>query len=306
MPQSRLIGGQIGDIRAGDFRDVCDIAEVVKTMSKSQAKNFFENWFRPFLVETRFGRGSGTFTGYYEASLHGSKVKTEKYQYPIYAKPKDLTTEPYFSRAEIEGGALKGKGLELLYVDDKADLFSLHIQGSGRVILPNGSEVRVAFAGRNNLPFSGVSTYMADHGYIARNQMNAESVRNWLKENPDKSDEVMNVNNAYTFFKIADGEYIVGGQGVPLTPERSMAVDDDIIPYGLPLWLETNLTSKGGSSQSYNHLFIAQDTGSAIKGTIRGDIFFGFGEEAEQKASYMHAQGRYFILLPVNLIDRLR
>ena len=125
MPQSRLIGGQIGNITAGDFRDVCDIAEVVKSMSAGQTKNFFENWFRPFLVQTSSGRDTGTFTGYYEASLNGSKVKTERYQYPLYARPKDLTTEPYFSRAEIESGALEGKGLELLYVDDKVDLFFL-------------------------------------------------------------------------------------------------------------------------------------------------------------------------------------
>lgn len=306
MPQSRLIGGQIGDIYASDFRDVCDIAQVVKTMSNQQTKNFFENWFRPFLVQTRFGRETGTFTGYYEASLRGSKVKTEKYRYPIYARPKDLTTEPYLSRAEIEDGALEGKGLELLYVDNKVDLFFMHIQGSGRVVMPNGSEIRVSFAGRNNLPFSGVTNYMVDKGYIARNQMNAESVRNWLKTNPDKADEVMKVNSSYVFFKIVDGEYIIGGQGVPLTPERSLAVDSEIIPYGLPLWLETSLTGKGGSSEKYNRLFVAQDTGSAIKGTTRGDIFFGFGEQAEIKASYMHSPGKYFVLLPVNVVDRLR
>jgi membrane-bound lytic murein transglycosylase A len=306
MPQNRLIGGQIGDIRASDFRDVCEIAEVVKTMSASQTKNFFENWFRPFLVETRFGRSSGTFTGYYEASVNGSRVKSEEYQYPIYARPKDLTTEPYFSRAEIEDGALDGKGLELLYVDNKVDLFFLQIQGSGRVVTPNGAEIRITFAGRNNLPFSGVSNYLVEKGYLTRSQLNAESIRNWLKNNPDKADEVMNINSSYVFFKIAEGENVVGGQGVPLTAERSLAVDSELIPYGLPLWLETNLKSKSGSTQNYNRLFIAQDTGSAIKGAIRGDIFFGYGKEAEEKASYTHAQGRYFVLLPVNVIDRLR
>ncbi|MBU6140206.1 MAG: MltA domain-containing protein [Proteobacteria bacterium] len=306
MPQSRLIGGQIGDIKVGDFRDVCDIADLVKTMSNGQAKNFFENWFRPFLVETRLGRSTGLFTGYYEASLNGSKVKTEKYQYPLYAKPRDLTSEPYFSRAEIEDGALDGKGLELLYVDNKADLFFMHIQGSGRIKMDNGAEIHVAFAAKNNQPFSGISNYLVDHKYLNRNQMNAESVRNWLKANPDKADEAMNINSAYTFFRIADGEYIVGGQGVPLTAERSLAVDSDVIPYGMPLWLETNLKKKDGSTENYSHLFIAQDTGSAIKGTIRGDIFFGYGDKAEELASYTASQGRYFILLPVNVVEKIR
>ncbi|MBM3579824.1 MAG: hypothetical protein FJX34_03525, partial [Alphaproteobacteria bacterium] len=193
MPQKRVIGGQIGDITAGDFRDVCDIANIVKTMTSAQAKNFFENWFRPFTVETRFGLGSGLFTGYYEASLNGSKVKTEKFQYPIYAKPKDLD----LTRAEIEDGVLKGKGLELLYTDDKVALFFMQIQGSGRAKMPDGAEVRLSFAARNNQPFVPVVNYMSKQGYLKK----GVSVREWLKANPDKMDAVMNTNPAYTFFK---------------------------------------------------------------------------------------------------------
>lgn len=306
MAQNRSVGGQISDIKVGDFRDVCDIAQIVKGMSDSQAKNFFENWFKPFLVSNSSKGSKGTFTGYYEASLKGSKIQTEKFQYPVYARPKDLTSEPYLSRKEIENGALEGKGLELLYVDNKSELFSMHIQGSGRVELTNGNVVRVAFAGRNNLPFTGVGSYMVEKGYINRSNLNAQSVKEWIDSNPDKADEVMNVNNAYTFFKIADGEYVVGGQGVPLTAERSLAVDSEVIPYGFPLWLDTNLTRKGGSKEKYSHLFVAQDTGSAIKGAVRGDIFFGYGDDAEEKASYMSSQGKYYILLPINMVDKMR
>jgi membrane-bound lytic murein transglycosylase A len=305
MAQNRLIGGQIGEITVGDFRDVCDIAEVVKTMSAKQAQNFFENWFKPFLVESRFGNSKGLFTGYYEASLNGSKVKSEKFKYPLYAKPKDLGSDPYLSRREIESGALKNKDLEVIYVDDKVDLFFMHIQGSGRVRLPSGAEVRVAYAGRNNQPFTGVANYMADHGMIERSNMSAASVREWLKKNPEKADEVMNINAAYTFFKIADGEYVVGGQGVPLTTEHSLAVDSEIMPYGFPLWVETDLRRKDGHKEKYDHLFIAQDTGSAIKGVVRGDIFFGHGIDAEEKASYMASQGKYYALLPINVVDKI-
>lgn len=305
MAQNRLIGGQIGEITVGDFRDVCDIAQVVKTMSAKQTKNFFENWFKPFLVETRFGNSKGVFTGYYEASLNGSKVKTEKYQYPVYARPKDLMSDPYLSRKDIEQGALRGKGLEILYVDDKTDLFFMHIQGSGRVKLNNGTEVRVAYAGRNNQPYTSVSNYMADQGYLERSNLNAATVKEWLKAHPEKMDEVMNVNAAYTFFKIFDGEYVVGAQGAPLTPERSLAVDSDIIPYGSPLFVSTQLKKKDGSKDNYSHLLIAQDTGSAIKGVVRGDIFFGHGREAEEKAYYMASQGRYYILLPINVVDKM-
>lgn len=305
LPQTRLIGGQIGEISAADFRDVCEIANVVKGMSDAQIKNFFENWFRPFLVADRSGNSKGLFTGYYEAELHGSKIKSDKYKYPIYAKPKDLGSAPYLSRKEIEEGALKNKDLELLYVDDKVDLFFMHIQGSGRVVLPNGSVVRLAFAARNNQPFTAISNYLVDNNCLERSKMSANSVRQWLKENPDNADEAMNVNAAYIFFRISDSEYVIGGEGVPLTPEHSLAVDSDIIPYGFPLWLETEI-KKNGVKEKYNQLFVAQDTGSAIKGTVRGDIFFGHGVEAEEKASSMANSGKYYIFLPNNIADKIK
>jgi membrane-bound lytic murein transglycosylase A len=304
LAQNRLIGGQIGEITVGDFRDVCEIAQVVKTMSNKQTRNFFENWFKPFLVETRFGNSKGVFTGYYEASLNGSRVKSEKFKYPIYARPKDLASDPYLSRKEIEEGALAHKHLELMYVDDKVELFFMHIQGSGRIKMPNGSEIGVAYAGRNNQPYTSVGNYMADKGYLQRDKINSATIKEWMKNNLDKADEVMNINAAYTFFKIADSEYVVGAQGVPLTAERSLAVDSDIIPYGFPLFVDTHLKKKDGSKDRYSHLFIAQDTGTAIKGTVRGDIFFGHGETAVEKASYMASQGQYYILLPINVVDK--
>ncbi len=305
LPEKRLIGGQIGEITVGDFRDVCDIADIVKTMNAKQTKNFFENWFKPFLVTNRSGNSKGLFTGYYEASLTGSKIKTAKYKYPIYGRPKDLSTTAYLSRKEIEEGALKGKNLELLYTDDKVGLFFMHIQGSGRVKLENGTEIRLAYAGRNNQPFTAVSNYMADHGLIERGKMSSQSVRDWMNNNLDEADEVMNINAAYTFFKISDGEYVVGAQGVPLIAEHSLAVDSDIIPYGSPLFVETMLKKKDGSKSKFQELFIAQDTGSAIKGVVRGDIFFGYGKDAEEKASYMASQGQYYILLPINVVDKI-
>lgn len=306
MAQNRLVAAQIGNITADDFHDVCDIAEVVKTMNEKQAQNFFENWFKPFLVENRFGSSNGVFTGYYEASLRGSKTKSDVYKYPIYGKPHDLTNEPYLSREEIENGALKNKNLELLYVDDKVDLFFMHIQGSGRVRLPNGVEVRIAYAGRNNQPFTAVSNYMVDKGLIDRSTMSSATVKDWMKRNIERADEIMNVNAAYTFFRIADSEYVVGAQNVPLTPERSLAVDNEIIPYGLPLWVDTSLKKRDGSKEKYSHLLIAQDTGSAIKGAVRGDIFFGNGKDAEEKAFYMASQGQYYILLPINIVDKMQ
>src|SRR3989338_6282238 len=159
MPQNRFIGGQIGEITPADFRDVCEIGEVIKGLSDKQVDNFFRNWFQPFLVTNRDGNSKGIFTGYYETSLNGSKIKTDEYKYPIYAKPKDLNGEPYLSRAEIEAGALKDKKLELLYVNDNVELFFMHIQGSGRIKLTNGGIARLSFAAKNNQPYISISNY---------------------------------------------------------------------------------------------------------------------------------------------------
>lgn len=304
MPQTRSIGAQIGDISAGDFRDVCEIANVVKGMSNNQIKNFFENWFKPFLVATRSGESKGLFTGYYEADLRGSKIKSEKYKYPIYAKPKDLSSEPYLTRKEIEDGALRDKDLEILYVDDIADLFFLHVQGSGRVTLPNGAVVRLSFAAKNNQPYTSIGGYFADNNLIPRDKISADTIKEWLRANPDKAAEAMNYNASYIFFKISDAEYVIGAQGVPLTPEHSLAVDSDVIPYGSPLWVETSF-KKNGAKEKYNQLVIAQDTGSAIRGVVRGDIFFGHGADAESKASSMASSGYYYILLPNNVVDKI-
>jgi membrane-bound lytic murein transglycosylase A len=304
MPQNSPLNGKLLDITAGDFRDVCDIGEVVKQMSAKQTKNFFENWFKLFLVESKSGEEKGVFTGYYEASLRGSFVKNDKYKYPIYAKPKDVNFDANLTRKDIENGALASQKLELIYVDDKVDLFFMHIQGSGRVILPNGNEIRLAFAGKNQHPFNAISNEMFEKGLISKEEYNSKGVRKWLKSNPEKAEEIMNLNNSFTFFRIFDNEYVIGAQGVPLTPERSLAVDNEIMPFGTPLWVQTHLKNSD-NKERFNKLMIAQDTGSAIKGVVRGDIFFGYGEDAENKAFTMASKGKYYVLLPINFVDKV-
>lgn len=304
MPQNSPLNGKLLDITAGDFRDVCEIAEVVKQMSAKQTKNFFENWFKLFLVESRSGDEDGLFTGYYEASLRGSFVKSDKYKYPIYAKPKEVNFDANLTRKDIENGALASQKLEIIYVDDKVDLFFMHIQGSGRVILPNGNEIRLAYAGKNQHPFNAISNEMFERELITKEEYNSKGVRNWLKNNPEKADEIMNLNNSFTFFKIFDSEYVVGAQGVPLTSERSLAVDNEIMPFGVPLWVQTKLKNSD-KKEPFHKLMIAQDTGSAIKGAVRGDIFFGYGNVAEDKAFTMASKGQYYVLLPINFVDKV-
>lgn len=306
MAEETSISTQITKIKVKDFRDVCDIAQVIKTMNSKQAQNFFENWFTPFLVSDKRGNEDGIFTGYYEASLNGSRTKSEKYRYPIYGKPSDLTYDPYLTRAEIENGALLNKNLELFYVDDKVDLFFMHIQGSGRVILENGSEVKVGFLAKNNQPFISIGGYMSENGYLAPDNVNAKTIKKWLKNNPDKMDEIMNINTSFIFFRVSEDENIVGAQGVPLTGGHSLAVDNEIIPYGFPIWVTTYLKNENKTKTPYSDLLISQDTGSAIKGAVRGDIFFGYGKENEEKAYFMASKGQYYILLPNNIVDNIK
>lgn len=305
MPQNISIGKQLGYVTAGDFRDVCEIGNLVKTMSSKQARNFFENWFKPFAILNRTGNSVGIFTGYYEANLQGSRVKTDIFKYPVYAKPKDLGKEPYLTRKEIEEGALDNKELELLYVDDKVELFFLHVQGSGRVALADGSMIKVAYAAKNNRNYTSIGAYMENNLLLPRGKVSADTIKEWMRNNPEEADAVMQSNEAFVFFRLSDSENIVGAQNVPLTAERSLAVDKKIIPYGFPLWVETTLKGKDAFKSKYNKLMVSQDTGSAIKGAVRGDIFFGYGEEAESKASYMASRGEYYILLPINVVDKM-
>lgn len=296
MPDNKQIGGKIGDIIVGDFHDVCDIAEVVKGMSSRQARNFFENWFVPFEVSDRNGNEQGLFTGYFVPELRGSKNKTDLYQYPVYARPQDLT----LTREEIEDGALDGKNLELVWVDDKVDLFFMQIQGSGRVIFEDGQIMRLGFGGKNNQPYSSIGKYIIENNIIPNGDFSYFSIKDWLKNNPDEAKKIMNVNQSYVFFKPSNSNEVIGSQGAPLMPYRSLAVDTDIIPLGFPMWLDISAVGA-----PYQKLVIAQDTGSAIKGAVRGDVFFGRGKNAENLAAKMNYKGKYYILLPTAAVDRM-
>lgn len=294
LPQDKMlhktgIGGTYGD-----WKGVCEKARDVK--SQWAAKRFFETSFIPYKVSNG-GNDKGKFTGYFEIGLEGSRTKHGAYQYPIYRKPSDLKDgEKYYTRRQIDAGKLAGKGLEILWVNDPVQLFFLHVQGSGRIKMDDGSVVQVGYNGRNGYPYSSVGRYMLDKGYLKANEGSAQSMKKWLRTHPDKAGEVMAVNESYIFFREQSGDGPIGGQGVALTPMRSLAVDKEYIPYGAPVWLDVNLSGSGKKLQS---LMVSQDTGSAIVGPVRGDIFFGYGQDAEEMAGYQNNKGSYFVLLPI-------
>jgi membrane-bound lytic murein transglycosylase A len=283
-------------------------------------------------------RGVGLFTGYYEASLDGSLQKKGPYQTPLYRLPNDIVKldlgrfapdlkgrtvgaryvgrrlEPYPDRGQIVNGALRGRGLELLYVDDPVDAFFLQIQGSGQVRLDDGRTWRVGYAGQNGHAYFAVGRALIDRGEVPREKMSMQAIRQWLDDNPEQSEELMSLNRSFVFFRKLDTEGPIGSQGVVLTPRRSLAVDRSFIPMGTPIWLDgwapspedDDPEARDPSQQSrLRRLLIAQDTGGAIRGPVRGDVFWGAGDTAADIAGRMKHQGRYWLLLPLPLASEM-
>lgn len=277
----------------------CKIAKQAKI-----AKKFFENNFIPFLVSGRKGE-RGLFTGYYEMELEGSLVKTNKYKYPIYMHSKAVNTK--LPRSAIERGALNGKKLELAYVSDKAGLFFMHIQGSGKVKISKDSYIKLGYAGQNGYPYFPIGNHLTKNNLIDKNTASAESILKWLNDNPKKAAKIMNLNESYVFFTKRKEHHPVGAMGVEVTAMRTLAVDRRYIPLGSALWLETSYPreNKKAALKPFNRIMIAQDVGGAIKGPVRGDIFFGSDKQAERYAWYMGNMGRYFILVPKDIAKYL-
>ena len=307
-----------------DWITLCRDADRLSPDDDGEARRFWEDRFIPYAVG--FGnekdiQWEGLFTGYYEPELQGSLGPDARFTYPIFAKPDDLITVdlgrfrkklrnqriagrvhkgrlvPYYDRAEIETGALDGRGLELLWVDAPVDAFFLHIQGSGRVRLPDGSYIRLGYAGTNGRPYTTIGRELVASGEMTLEEVSMPAIRRWIADNPAAGVALMRKNQSYIFFRIGESDGPIGAQGVVLTPRRSLAVDTNHFSLGMPLWLVT--TDPGTEpSQPLRRLVVAQDTGGAIRGAVRGDLFWGYGDQAADKAGIMKEQGRYYILLP--------
>ena len=270
----------------------------------------------------------GIITGYYEPELRGALAPDETYRWPLYKRPDDLVradlgkfdeklkgrtllgriTEegelvPYHDRAAIDRGVLAERGLELLWIDDPVDVFFLHIQGSGMVRLPDGATRRVGFASSNGLSYTGIGRVMIDEGLLDRNQGSTQGIKAWLRANPDKAPDVMQRNGRYIFFADTGSEGPFGAQGVKLTAGRSLAVDTGFLPLGVPLWLDTRWPA---SERPLQRLVVAQDKGAAIKGQVRGDLFWGTGAAALEHAGRMKEPGRYYLILPKAILEKQR
>jgi membrane-bound lytic murein transglycosylase A len=282
-------------LKGPEWQPLCRLAQDAGE-SRAAAKAFFELLFLPVII----GEPPALFTGYYEPELPGSLVRTPRYAYPIYARPPELVDGvQYLSRAQIEsGGALRGRGLEIAWLEDPVEVFFLQIQGSGRVRLTNGQTIRVGYDGRNGYAYKSVGQEMVRRGLRTMDQVSAQEIRAYVRGNPAAGMALLDHNPSYIFFRklrdLPPEKGPIGAMGRPITALRSVAVDPAHNPLGAPVWIE-----KDGSNP-LRRLMIAQDTGGAIKGMQRADIFYGTGYDAGEAAGRIKDGGRMVLLLPID------
>lgn len=277
------------------WRPLCALAADAGGSAES-ARAYFELFYRPVLV----GSPPALFTGYYEPVLDGSTTRTSRYRYPIYARPPELRDGTvYYSRSQIEAGTISGRGLEIAWLDDPVEVFFLHIQGSGRIRLPDGRMMRVGYAGKNGHAYRSVGKEMVRRGTHTPDQVSAQSIRSWVRNNPGPGHAMLDHNPSYVFFRrlpdLAAHKGPIGAMGRSITGMRSLAIDPRFNPLGAPIWIEKD------GRRPLRRLMVAQDTGGAIKGAQRADIFFGTGAEAGEEAGTVKDGGRMLLLLPIDL-----
>jgi membrane-bound lytic murein transglycosylase A len=325
QPPERPVGpdGLAGEVR--DWIAPCEALAAAEGSADDAVRASIEALFQPYRAYAGSER-QGLLTGYYESELDGAATARDGFSTPVYGLPEDLVVadlgafradlagtrlvgkvregrfEPYYTRSEIDTGVLDDKAQPLFW-GDSVDVFFLHIQGSGRVRMDDGRWIRVGFAGSNGHDFTAIGRRLLEDEKIGRGQASMQGIRDWLRANPEEARRYMQENARFIFFRTLEGEGPIGAQGVALTPGRSLAVDPDHLALGLPIYLETTWP---GSDRPLRRLMVAQDRGSAIKGPLRGDFYWGSGDAALEYAGRMKEKARFFVLLPRKLAERRR
>ena len=279
------------DLKEPDWRSLCAVAQ-----NQKDAKSFFELFFRPIQISDG---NAPLFTGYFEPELNGSLRYSSRYRYPVYSMPPEAKlSNPWLTRREIlDGDAMQNRRLEIAWVDDPVELFFLQIQGSGRIKLPGGQTLRVGYAGANGHPYRSIGVELVRRGIYDAHQVSAEVIKNWVRRNPEEGEELLFHNPSYVFFRkvshVPADQGPLGAMNRSITTMRTIAVDPAFTPLGAPVWIE-----KDGENP-LRRLMIAQDTGSAIKGAQRADVFFGTGDAAGEAAGKLKDPGRMVVLMPI-------
>ena len=308
-------------VKLDAWRDICTVADSLGSPDRETARRFFEANLRPFQLVNADGSVEGLITGYYEPLLRGSRKPGARYRYPVLGVPDDLLVldlaevypelkglrlrgrlegrrvVPYFDRAQIEQGRAPVAGKEIAWVDDPIDLFFLQIQGSGRIELDSGETIRVGYAEQNGHPYRSIGRVLAERGDLPLEKTSMQGIKAWARANPGRLTDLLNQNGSYVFFRELPSDLTgpLGALGLPLTARRSVAVDPRYVPLGAPVYIATTWPL---SSRPLNQLMLAQDTGGVIRGAVRADFFWGFGDEAGTEAGRMKQPLRMWVLLP--------
>jgi len=276
------------------WRNPCQAIVVVPEGDRKEARQFFERYFNPHLV-SNFD-GNGFLTGYYEPILDGARERGGKYQTPIHLPPPDLSDKkPYHTRAQLTAPPLRDSLKALVWLADPVDAYTLHVQGSGYIRLAGGGMMRVGVGGTNGHDYVSIGRIMLREGILTRETANMQTIQAWLRAHPKRAQALMNRNPRYIFFREVRGGGPIGSQGVPLTARRSLAIDVRYFPFGSPVWLAGEWP---GSKRPLRRLVIAQDTGAAIVGPVRGDLYMGSGPRALEIAGRMRQRVRFYVLVP--------
>ena len=308
--------------------------EELQDAAEMDSRTFLESRFQAVKLTDKADESGeapekGLFTGYFAPEYEGSLTRSEDYNVPLYTVPDDLQVldlgdfdpglrgkvirgevrdgqfVPYKTRREIESGTLEGRGLELVWLKHSEDAFFLHIQGSGIIRLENGDRLWVGYAGKNGRPYRAVGRFLIEEGEISREHMSMQAIRKWMADNPERARDLMWRNPSYIFFRHLEMDGPVGSLGVTLTPGRSLAVDPEKVPLGIPVWLDIKPEEDASGQIALQRLMVAQDTGGAIRGRVRGDIYWGIGDDAGRIAGRMKETGTYYLLLPRPVVTRM-
>ena len=314
-------------INKSAWQNVCRQAQNMKKPSSHDIHSYFKRYFVAYSATNADGSDSGLITGYYQPILKGSRVFSSQYPYPIYRMPDDLITVeldgiypelkykrvrgrlvgnkliPYYPRREIEMASSPLAGQELLFVADIIDLFFLHVQGSGVIHLDTGEKLHVGYANQNGLPYTSIGRILIDQGQLSLAESSMQGIKNWARANLGKLRDLLNQNPSYVFFRELPANLPgpLGALGVPILGEQVLAVDPRFVPLGAPVFLST---TEPNSHKPLRRLMLAQDTGGAIKGSVRADFYWGTGALAGDKAGKMKQQGKMWVLLPKDFVTQ--
>jgi membrane-bound lytic murein transglycosylase A len=329
QPPEKIVGSEFVELKVKDWLPACTAAfKLPLPHTSEQIRTFFQTWFDAF--EFHDGKPvQGLFTGYYMSTLKGSLTKTNQYNVPIYGLPDDLISVnlnlfdpsfknkkimgrvnkkhsliPYYTRAQIDRGAIDGKASVIAWVDNEIDRLFLEIQGSGVIEMSDGTSLYVNYAAQNGAPYTSIAGVLIKQGVMTKDNASMQHIRHYLAEHPSEVRSVMSTNKSFVFFEPLKKNAAYGSQGTELMPGYSLAVDLKWVPIGAPVWLSTVRPSEHSEKKHlFRRLMIAQDTGGAIRGPVRGDIYWGAGKKATSIAGKMKNPGQYWLLLPKHVLD---